>query len=150
LDFYRSKTKPKVNVVAPIVPIKSNKPIINKSSNIPKQTEISYSKVVVNAGIIAAAMPLLPFVTTWLPYIGPMTTTLGGISPLMGILFESLIKMSCIMTIYMFVNMYNGRKIKKSCKQTYNYKQIVAVIFIGLIMNILIETGRAPLIPFDF
>ena len=95
-------------------------------------------------------MPLLPFITTWLPYIGSMTTTLGGISPLMGILFESLVKMSCMMTIYIFVNMYNGRNIKKSCREVYNYKQITAVLFVGLIANILIETGRAPLIPFDF
>ena len=115
-----------------------------------KQTDVSYSKVVINAGIIAAIMPLLPFVTTWLPYIGSMTTTLGGISPLMGILFEALIKMSCIMTVYMFINMYNGRNIKRSCKQKYDYKQIAAVLFAGLIINILIETGRAPIIPFDF
>jgi hypothetical protein len=130
-----------------IVTNKQTRPKISKKIIYKKQTDVSISKVVINAGIIAALMPLLPFITTWLPYIGTMTTTLGGISPLMGILFEALIRMSCIMTVYVFVNMYNGRNINKSCRQVYNYKQIAAVLFAGLILNILIETGRQPLIP---
>jgi hypothetical protein len=90
---------------------------------------------------------LLPFITTKVPYLGDFITTMGGISPYMGMLFEAVVKMSCIMTIYMIMNMVNGTSIQKSCRRKYTTTQVSVVMIVSLILNLLIETGRVPLIP---
>jgi len=78
--------------------------------------------------------------------VGDTTRSLGGVSPMMSVAFESLIKMACFMTVYVFMNMYYGQNIKKSCKQEYSTKTIGIIILVGLILNILIETGKVPVL----
>ena len=46
--------------------------------------------------------------------------------------------------------MYNGRLLKKSCSYKYDTKIIIISMVVAFVMHILIETGKAPIIPFDF
>ena len=99
--------------------------------------------------MITALIPLLPYATKWIPYLGDSIITLGGISPLLGLILEIVVKMLGIMLIYVFVNMLNGRSIKKSCKQTFRKKTVVVVSIVSLMTYIIIESGRVPLFPLD-
>ena len=121
------------------------KKLVKKMNNL--EDNISYSKIFTQAAILSAIMPFLPYIITWIPYIGSIITSIGGISPLLGILFESLTKMACIMTIYMFINMYNGNNKSRSCNKQYNTKLTVSTILAAFIINILVETGKTPVIP---
>lgn len=104
--------------------------------------EVSKEKILFQATIIASLMSLLPFILSKIPMISNIVGTLGQISPLMGILTEIIIRMACIMTIYMLLNMYNGRNIKKSCTQKISRATLIKGIVFALVTNILIETNR--------
>ena len=125
---------------------KSN-PTKSDQVKLPKMKSPSISKVMINGAILAGLIPLLPFITTKIPFLGDFITTMGGISPYMGILFETIVKMACIMTIYMMINMANGVSINSSCNKIYTSSQVAMVIIISMVINLLIETGRVPLIP---
>ena len=43
------------------------------------------------------------------------------------------------MLIYVFVNMYNGRNIKKSCKKAYSNKQMLSAIIFAFVLTIIVE-----------
>ena len=134
----------------PTQPVKPTQPTKSTNSDqvkLPKMKSPSITKVMINGAILAGFIPLLPFITTKIPYLGDFVTTMGGISPYMGILFETIVKMACIMTIYMMINMANGMSINSSCTKIYTSSQLAMVITISMVINLLVETGRVPLIP---
>jgi hypothetical protein len=45
--------------------------------------------------------------------------------------------------------MYNGNNKSKSCNTKYNTKLTISTILAAFIINILVETGKAPVIPFN-
>jgi hypothetical protein len=118
--------------------------------NTSEQTnKISFNKILFQTIIIVGLMPLIPFIISKFSSIGNIITSAGTISPPMGILVETIVRMGCIMTMYMFVNMYNGMNIKKSCVKKYPQKIILIGLILSFAINIIIETNRTSIIESD-
>jgi len=121
----------------------------SKIENFKETKEISYSKIIVQSAMVTAFIPLLPHLTKYIPFLGSSMSTLGGISPSLGLILEVIVKMLGIMLVYVLVNMLNGRNINKSCKKKFKTKTVVIVLIVSLITYIIIESGRVPLFPLD-
>ena len=106
-------------------------------------------KIVFEAAILSLIMPLIPYVFRWIPYLGDTIVSLGGISPYLGTVVEILVRFLIMKLLFIFINMYNGINIVKSCKVNYKIYYPVIVIVIGLVINILIESNKVPLIPLE-
>ena len=121
----------------------------NKLEHFDESKQLSFTKIVVQSAMMTGLIPLLPYATKNIPYLGDSIATLGGISPLLGLILEVLVKMLGIMILYIFVNMINGIDIKKSCKKTFKTKTVVVVSIVSLMTFIIVESGRVPLFPLD-
>ncbi len=113
-------------------------------------SDVSYTKILCQTALITSIVPFLPFIITWLAYVGPTITTLGSISPIMGATLETIAKVVGLIIIYILLNMYNGRHIKRSCRQKIKTPLLIIFILMSFIITLMVETGRAPIIPFEF
>jgi hypothetical protein len=113
-----------------------------------KPSSVSYSKILTHSAIISGILPFLPYIIIKIPYLNEMITTVGQISPYLSMLSDIIIRLLCIMIIYIFINMYNGRNKDKSCSDKYKNNSVITVIFISMMINLLIS-NKADLIPYN-
>ena len=108
-----------------------------------------FEKVIFEAAVLSLLMPLIPYILRWIPYFGDAIVSLGGISPYLGTVVEVLVRFLIMKLLFVFVNMYNGINIAKSCKVNYKIYYPIIAIVIGLVINVLIESNKVPLIPLE-
>jgi hypothetical protein len=94
-------------------------------------------------------MPIIPYILRWIPYLGDAIVGLGGISPYLGTIVEISIRFLIMKLLLISVNMYNGINIEKSCTKKYPGYYAIITMIIGIIINILIESDKVPLIPLE-
>ena len=130
-----------------IVPNEQN-PLAKKPMEPVKGTPF-FEKVIFEAAVLSLLMPLIPYILRWIPYFGDAIISLGGISPYLGTVVEILVRFLIMKLLFIFVNMYNGINIAKSCKVNYKIYYPIIAIVIGLVINVLIESNKVPLIPLE-
>jgi len=113
-----------------------------------KNNDVSYSKIITNTILVCTVLPIIPYIVLRIPYFNSLMTTIGQMSPYLALFSDAIIRMLSISMVYMFLNMYNGRNIDKSCNDVYKINSLFGILVISIVSNLFLA-NRADLIPYN-